>query len=82
MSKIIHIHLKQGPHNGKVDWYFGSFSAVPDHLPKEVTGVSDNYLRDQCRVPRFFENKRIRVDVGELISSPCLSRRKPKISES
>lgn len=78
MNKIIHIHLKQGPYEGKEDWYFSSFSAISLHLPKEVTNACDNYLRDQCRVPRCFENKYIKVDVGEIYSTPCLAKRKVK----
>lgn len=74
MSKLIHLHLKT-PYDGvvekfkgKEDLFFSSYAALFSHMTdaKAVTGVSENYLRDSMRVPRYFENKRIVVRVDEV----------------
>lgn len=44
MSKVIHVHLLVGSHDGRKDWYFSSISAVYSVLSANEVGVSKNYL--------------------------------------
>jgi hypothetical protein len=69
--KVIHIELKE-PYNGKRHYYYGSKSAIYEHLPEALIGIKLESLWniDLDADPEGYSNSLCTIRMGKLRRKP------------
>lgn len=63
--KVIHIELKE-PYEGKKHYYYGSKSAIYEHLPEEVIGIKKESLWNIDLEKDEYQNRLCTIRMGRL----------------
>ena len=63
--KVVHLKLNE-PHNGEIDFFFGSLKAIYDNIPQYKVGIGYKSLTNALRGKSEYENKKCTIKVGQL----------------
>ena len=65
-TKVVHLHFKKEPLEGKTDLYFGSLKAIYDSVPQERIGIAYKSLTNAIRGQEEYENRLVLIRIGDL----------------
>jgi hypothetical protein len=63
--KVVHLKLNE-PHNGEIDFFFGSLKAIYDAIPQNKIGIAYKSLTNAIRGKNEYHNKRCKIKIGQL----------------
>ena len=67
--KVVHLKLNE-PHNGEIDFFFGSLKAIYDNIPQDKVGIGYKSLTNAIRGKNYYENKKVVIRIGVLYRKP------------